>query len=148
MFNQHQNGTWKKAFPIRNLVAWSAAPLLLFPTRYIGEDGYISDTEQSDTIKVFGMLHSCKHFYTDKSYKSKSKINFNISAESTGEKKGNKENNDESIADQSTEYTGENEKHTNENSVNNVSIDTTFIINNVNDHVKIQHPSSEQHTEL
>lgn len=54
MFNQHQNQTWKKAFPERNLVAWSTAPLLLFPTHYTGEDGYFSDTEQSDTINLLG----------------------------------------------------------------------------------------------
>lgn len=54
MFNQHVNGTWKAAFPNRNLVAWSAAPLLLFPTHYTGEDGYFSDTEESDLIKLKG----------------------------------------------------------------------------------------------
>lgn len=56
MFNQHQNDTWKKAFPTRDLIAWSAAPLLLFPSRYIGDDGYLSDTEESVTINVFGKL--------------------------------------------------------------------------------------------
>lgn len=54
MFNQHQNNTWKEAFTNRNLVAWSAAPLLLFPSRYTGDDGYFSDTEESDTITIFG----------------------------------------------------------------------------------------------
>lgn len=54
MFDQHQNESWKKAFPVRNLVAWSAAPLILFPTHYTGDDGYFSDTEQSDTINVLG----------------------------------------------------------------------------------------------
>lgn len=60
MFDQHQNETWKKAFANRNLVAWSAAPLLLFPTHYTGDDGYFSDTEQSDTINVFGMSYNMK----------------------------------------------------------------------------------------
>lgn len=54
MFNQHLNESWKAAFPNRNLVAWSAAPLLLFPTHYTGEDGYFSDTEESDLITVKG----------------------------------------------------------------------------------------------
>lgn len=54
MFNQHQNETWKKAFPVRNLNAWSAAPLLLFPTHYTGDEGYLSDTEQSDIINIVG----------------------------------------------------------------------------------------------
>lgn len=54
MFDQHQNDTWKAAFPKRNLVAWSAAPLLLYPTRYTGDDGYLSDTEQSDIVSTLG----------------------------------------------------------------------------------------------
>lgn len=54
MFDQHMNDTWKEAFPKRNLVAWSAAPLLLFPTRYTGDEGYLSDTEQSDIITAIG----------------------------------------------------------------------------------------------
>lgn len=54
MFDQHQITTWKKTFPNRNLVAWSAAQLLLFPTHYTGDQGYSSDTEQSDIINVTG----------------------------------------------------------------------------------------------
>lgn len=50
MFDQHINTTWKSAFPVRNLVAWSAAPLIIFPTHYTGEPGYISDTEDSDLV--------------------------------------------------------------------------------------------------
>lgn len=52
MFNQHPNDTWKEKFPNRNLVAWSSVPLILFPTHYTGEDGYISDTEDSVQIKL------------------------------------------------------------------------------------------------
>lgn len=52
MFDQHPNDTWSDKFPTRNLVAWSTAPLLLFPTHYTGEDGYISDTEDSAQIKL------------------------------------------------------------------------------------------------
>lgn len=150
MFNQHQNSTWKKAFPIRNLVAWSAAPLLLFPARYTGEDGYISDTEQSDTIDVFGTLCfivmcifsgirvSCENQL----------IRFEIFAESTMEKKGNKENYNDSAADEITESAGDFDKNVNANAANNASI-TSFIINRVNDHATIQRQSSEQqHTEL
>lgn len=47
MFDQHVNSTWKEHFPERNLIAWSAVPLLIFPTHYTGETGYISDTEDS-----------------------------------------------------------------------------------------------------
>ncbi|CAD7080575.1 unnamed protein product [Hermetia illucens] len=47
MFDRHPNKTWSNAFEPRNLIAFSAAPLILFPTHYTGDDGYISDTEDS-----------------------------------------------------------------------------------------------------
>lgn len=37
-------------FPVRNLNAYSVAPLYVFPTHYTGEEGYISDTEESPII--------------------------------------------------------------------------------------------------
>ncbi|XP_063708148.1 glycosyltransferase 25 family member [Culicoides brevitarsis] len=52
MFNHHPKERYKSQFNPRDLVAWSTAPLLLFPTHYTGDEGYISDTEQSLTIKV------------------------------------------------------------------------------------------------
>ncbi|XP_037956310.1 glycosyltransferase 25 family member-like [Teleopsis dalmanni] len=48
MFNRHPNKTWSAAFPERNVIALSAAPLILFPTHYTGDMGYISDTEDSE----------------------------------------------------------------------------------------------------
>ncbi|XP_053623852.1 glycosyltransferase 25 family member [Plodia interpunctella] len=51
MFDQHPNDTWKSHFPQRNLVALSAAPLLVYPTHYTGEDGYVSDTENSHIVQ-------------------------------------------------------------------------------------------------
>lgn len=63
MFNQHQNVTWKNAYPTRNLIAWSAAPLLLFPTHYIGDDGYLSDTEESAIIENFGNIYMNNYTY-------------------------------------------------------------------------------------
>ncbi|KXJ78978.1 glycosyltransferase 25 family member [Aedes albopictus] len=53
MFNNHPNESWVNQFNNRNLVAWSAAPLLLYPTHYTGDDGYISDTEDSVQIDNF-----------------------------------------------------------------------------------------------
>lgn len=50
MFDKHTNKEWKKEFPNRNLNAFSVAPLILFPTHYTGEQGYISDTENSVQI--------------------------------------------------------------------------------------------------
>ncbi|KAK4805925.1 hypothetical protein QYF61_021489 [Mycteria americana] len=38
---------YTKHFAKRDLVAFSAEPLLVFPTHYTGEEGYISDTETS-----------------------------------------------------------------------------------------------------
>ena len=38
-------------FPVRNLVALSVHPLLVYPTHYVGDSGYVSDTE--DTVTVF-----------------------------------------------------------------------------------------------
>lgn len=52
MFNHHPKEEYKLQFNPRDLVAWSTAPLLLFPTHYTGDEGYISDTEQSKTIKL------------------------------------------------------------------------------------------------
>ncbi|XP_059622938.1 glycosyltransferase 25 family member [Phlebotomus argentipes] len=52
MFDRHPSDEWKSAFSPRNLVAMSAAPLLLYPTHYTGEHGYISDTEDSIQIPL------------------------------------------------------------------------------------------------
>lgn len=54
MFNQHPNDTFSEIYKNRNLVAWSAQPLLLFPTHYTGDEGYFSDTEDSDEIVTEG----------------------------------------------------------------------------------------------
>ncbi|KAL0851686.1 hypothetical protein ABMA28_000019 [Loxostege sticticalis] len=50
MFDKHPNATWKANFPNRNLKALSAAPLLVHPTHYTGQEGYISDTEDSAVV--------------------------------------------------------------------------------------------------
>ncbi|XP_023029681.2 glycosyltransferase 25 family member [Leptinotarsa decemlineata] len=47
LFDKHPQESWKGHFPRRNLGAFSAAPLLLYPTHYTGDKGYISDTEDS-----------------------------------------------------------------------------------------------------
>ncbi|XP_026843806.1 glycosyltransferase 25 family member [Drosophila persimilis] len=52
MFDRHPNKTWTAAFKKRDLIALSAAPLLLYPIHYTGESGYISDTEDSQQINV------------------------------------------------------------------------------------------------
>lgn len=52
LFDKHPQTSWKGYFPQRTLVAFSAAPLLVYPTHYTGEQGYISDTEDSVLIKA------------------------------------------------------------------------------------------------
>ena len=37
-------------FPTRNLVALSVYPLYVYPTHYVGDDGYVSDTEGTVTV--------------------------------------------------------------------------------------------------
>ncbi|XP_069050471.1 procollagen galactosyltransferase 2 [Lepisosteus oculatus] len=47
MFNKHPKVEYMEQFEQRNLRAFSVEPLLVFPTHYTGEPGYISDTETS-----------------------------------------------------------------------------------------------------
>uniref|UniRef100_T1H0D3 Glycosyl transferase family 25 domain-containing protein n=1 Tax=Megaselia scalaris TaxID=36166 RepID=T1H0D3_MEGSC len=52
MYDRHPNKTWSNVFPNRNLSAYSASPLLLYPQLYGGEPGFISDTEYSEIINT------------------------------------------------------------------------------------------------
>ncbi|XP_025835147.1 glycosyltransferase 25 family member-like isoform X2 [Agrilus planipennis] len=52
MFDRHPEESWKNHFPKRDLLALSAAPLLVYPMRYTGEEGYISDTEDSKVVSL------------------------------------------------------------------------------------------------
>ncbi|CAN8178949.1 unnamed protein product [Coccothraustes coccothraustes] len=45
MFDRHPSPEYSRHFSRRDLLAFSAEPLLLFPTHYTGEPGYVSDTE-------------------------------------------------------------------------------------------------------
>merc|ERR1712025_830212 len=47
MFDKHDRQTLLEQFGPRNLEAYSAEPLLLYPTHYVGQNNYISDTELS-----------------------------------------------------------------------------------------------------
>ncbi|KAK4326790.1 hypothetical protein Pmani_002716 [Petrolisthes manimaculis] len=58
MFNKHPEKDWMEKFPVRNLNAFSVAPLYVFPTHYTGEMGYISDTEESPIIEDETILSS------------------------------------------------------------------------------------------
>lgn len=50
MFNKHPDPEWSSQFYPRNLIALTAEPLLLYPTHYIGDKGYFSDTETTAYI--------------------------------------------------------------------------------------------------
>lgn len=50
MFNRHPKDTWTQHYPNKNVIALSVTPLLMYPTHYTGETGYISDTEDSATV--------------------------------------------------------------------------------------------------
>ncbi|MCJ8746058.1 hypothetical protein PDJAM_G00137530 [Pangasius djambal] len=55
MFNKHPVTDYMEQFETRDLKAFSAEPLLVFPTHYTGEQGYISDTETSTVWDNDGM---------------------------------------------------------------------------------------------
>lgn len=57
LFDRHPRADWKQWFPKRDLVALSAAPLLLYPTHYTGDEGYVSDTEDSVLIADDNEIH-------------------------------------------------------------------------------------------
>jgi collagen beta-1,O-galactosyltransferase len=50
MYDKHTDNQLKQHFPIRNLKALSLSPLLIYPTHYVGDSLYISDTEDSNKI--------------------------------------------------------------------------------------------------
>lgn len=62
MFDVHPNDEWKVAFENRTVVAYSATPLLIYPTHYTGDEGYISDTEDSTQIIVESKIGKPSNF--------------------------------------------------------------------------------------
>lgn len=47
MYDRHPNPNWTRHFDRRDLIALSVHPLLVQPLHYVGEELYVSDTEQS-----------------------------------------------------------------------------------------------------
>jgi collagen beta-1,O-galactosyltransferase len=47
MYRKQPEKNWAKFYPTKNLIAYSANPLLIFPTHYVGDKGHFSDTEPS-----------------------------------------------------------------------------------------------------
>lgn len=61
MYDEHPNQEWTLHFSPRNLRALSFDPVVISPTHYIGDEEYISDTEDSERIDVKHpkQTHSC-----------------------------------------------------------------------------------------
>ena len=47
------SGDWSRHFWPRDVRGMSAEPLLIYPTHYTGEEGYVTDTEDSDVVEKF-----------------------------------------------------------------------------------------------
>jgi collagen beta-1,O-galactosyltransferase len=52
MYDRHPKEDWKSFYRNRDLKAFSVQPLFVYPTHYVGEDGYLSDTEDSLVMQV------------------------------------------------------------------------------------------------
>lgn len=52
LYDRHPKENWKGYYKNRNLKAYSVHPLFIFPTHYTGEEGYLSDTEDSLVMQV------------------------------------------------------------------------------------------------
>ncbi|XP_076286910.1 glycosyltransferase 25 family member isoform X2 [Lasioglossum baleicum] len=50
--NTHPKKEWKAHYPKRDLIILSVNPLLIHPTHYTGDQGYISDTEDSTIVPL------------------------------------------------------------------------------------------------
>jgi len=53
MYDKHPKWEYSKHFPVRDLKAFSAEPLLIYPTHYTGQDNHFSDTEAASIVESF-----------------------------------------------------------------------------------------------
>ncbi|XP_065312553.1 procollagen galactosyltransferase 1-like [Gordionus sp. m RMFG-2023] len=75
MFDMHPEEDWKKHFPNRDLVAFSAYPLIVYPTHYTGDDLYFSDTEDSPVIaNMTAVPHLFNHRYDTNGHKNREEL--------------------------------------------------------------------------
>ena len=51
MYDRHPNQQWKSHYKNRNLKAFSVHPQFVFPTHYVGDEGYFSDTEDTTIVE-------------------------------------------------------------------------------------------------
>ena len=49
MYDRHPKDSWKSHYAKRDLVAYAVHPQFVFPTHYVGDQGYFSDTEDKAT---------------------------------------------------------------------------------------------------
>nr|CAB3232784.1 procollagen galactosyltransferase 1 [Phallusia mammillata] len=56
MFNKHPIQSYMDNYPVRNLMAFSVEPLLVYPTHYTGQENYFSDTETSSIWEEVGSV--------------------------------------------------------------------------------------------
>jgi len=63
MFDDHSNVQLKEQFTPRDLVALSAEPLLMYPTHYVGDEGYVSDTEDTLSHQEEDVQHFRKSYF-------------------------------------------------------------------------------------
>ena len=52
LYNKHPNTNWSQHFKKRNLNALSAYPVLIQPLHYVGDEQYVSDTEDSNKLQI------------------------------------------------------------------------------------------------
>ena len=60
MYDKHPKSEWKSYYQKRNLKAFAVHPQFIFPTHYVGDDGYFSDTEDTESAPVNTNLESIK----------------------------------------------------------------------------------------
>ena len=51
MYDRHPKEEWKSHYVNRDLVAFAVHPQFVHPTHYVGDEGYLSDTEDTETAK-------------------------------------------------------------------------------------------------
>lgn len=51
MYGKHPNNEWNRHFEDKNLQAWAISPILAEPLYYTKDEGYFSDTEQTEILE-------------------------------------------------------------------------------------------------
>ncbi|KHJ43804.1 hypothetical protein D918_05856 [Trichuris suis] len=58
MFDRHPVDAWKNHYVKRDLNAYTSVPLLVYPVLYVGQEGYISDTENTTILQSIDGQHT------------------------------------------------------------------------------------------